>query len=66
MLHIHNLTFTIKQNYMGPEYLCRDNKSMLLLVILLKMHLFCGVLSNLQGIHAMGFKRAQGIEHCAK
>ena len=66
MLHIHNLTFTIKQNYMWPEYLCRDNKSMLLLVILLKMHLFCVVLSNLQGIHAMGFKRAQGNEHCAK
>ena len=51
---------------MGPEYLCRDNKSMLLLVILLKMHLFCAVLSNLQGIHAMGFKRAQGNEYYAK
>ena len=39
--------------------------SVLLLVLLLKMRLFCAVLGN-QGICATGFKRAQGNEHCAK
>ena len=39
-----------------------DNKSMPLLVVLLKMRLFCTVL----GIRAAGFKRMKSNKHCAK
>ena len=39
--------------------------SVRLLVLLLKMRLFCALLGN-QGICATGFKHAQGNEHCAK
>ena len=38
---------------------------MLLLVVLLKVLLFCTVLGN-QGIRATGFKRMKGNKHCMR